>query len=168
MRKSILAALSAAVLMTIVSVSAQERTAENRERQKPTAEQMAQRLTDRMTEKLKLTPEQAKQVYALTYDRIVAREKAAESRRADMKAQRESTEASMQKILTPEQYAAWQSNMDQARKCHGKAAGQHGGWKGRGGKCDGKSQGECCKGKSKDCQSGGCAKSDNRKKDGKR
>lgn len=168
MRKSILAALSVAVMMMTVSVSAQERNTENRERQKPTAEQMAQRLTDRMTEKLNLTPEQAKQVYALNYDRILAHEKSAENRRADMAAQRENTAASMQKILTPEQYAAWQANMEQARKNHGKAVGQHGGWKGRGKKCCDNSQGECCKDKSKDCRSGKCDKSDRKKKGGKR
>ncbi|MDE6858325.1 MAG: DUF4890 domain-containing protein [Alistipes sp.] len=168
MRKSILAALSAAVMMMTVSVSAQERSAENRERQKPTAEQMAQRLTERMTERLNLTPEQAKAVYALNYDRIVSHEKSAENRRADMAAQRESTAASRQKILTPEQSAAWQADMEQARKNHGKAAGQHGGWKGRGKKCDGNAQGECCKDKSKDCKNGGCDKSDCKKKSDKK
>lgn len=167
MRKSILAALSVAVMMTAFSASAQERGMENRERQKPTPEQMAQRMTERMTEKLNLTPEQAKEVYALNYDRIVAREKAAENHRADMKAQHESTAASMQKILTPEQYAAWQSGMEQARKCHGKAAGQHGGWKGHGKKCDGQPQGGCCKG-NHDSKKGGAAKSDKMKKGGKR
>ena len=82
-----------------------------------TAEQMAQRMTDRMTKRLKLTPEQASQVYPLCLDQAKRVIKARDDRRAGvqpkknapekMKKMREQHVAKMQKILTPEQFTQW-------------------------------------------------------------
>ena len=69
-------------LLAGTSAFAQDRRAP-RTKERPTAEQMAQRKTDRMVEKLNLNEDQSKQLYELNL---------AEK---------------MQKILTPEQFEQW-------------------------------------------------------------
>ena len=78
-------------LLAGTSAFAQDRRAP-RTKERPTAEQMAQRKTDRMVEKLNLNEDQSKQLYELNLQEV-----------KDMQAQHEK----MQKILTPEQFEQW-------------------------------------------------------------
>lgn len=72
-------------------------------KERPTAEQMAQRKTDRMVEKLNLNEDQSKQLYELNLQNIKEMQAQHEQMRAARKAQAEK----MKKILTPEQYEQW-------------------------------------------------------------
>lgn len=162
MKKSIFAAVTAVMIAVSASAFAQNGDTDVTKRQKPTAEQMAQRRTERMTKELNLTDEQAKQVYKFNYDMITEHARRRDAKQADMETAHQKADARLQKILTPEQYAAWQAKVGKQRECYGKAQGQHGGWKGRG---------ECRKGRhgaGKNCSdSAGCGKSRDCDKSGK-
>ena len=87
MKKKIFAAVTALCLMAGTSVFAQQQNKSDAPKERPTAEQMAQRKTDRMTEQLKLTEAQAKQVYAINLaqikEMIAQREKMEAARKAE-------------------------------------------------------------------------------------
>ena len=87
MKKKIFAAVTALCLMAGTSVFAQQQNKPDAPKERPTAEQMAQRKTDRMTEQLKLTEAQAKQVYAINLaqikEMIAQREKMEAARKAE-------------------------------------------------------------------------------------
>lgn len=72
-------------------------------KERPTAEQMAQRRTERMTEKLNLSEKQSKQLYEVNLQDIKEMQAQAEQMRAYRKAQAEK----MKGILTPEQFEQW-------------------------------------------------------------
>lgn len=79
-------------LLAGTSAFAQDSKRAPKMKERPTAEQMAQRKTDRMVEKLNLNEDQSKQLYELNLQNI-----------KEMQAQHEQ----MKKILTPEQYEQW-------------------------------------------------------------
>lgn len=92
--------------------------------QRPTAEQVARRMTDRMTKQLNLTPEQAEQVHVYHLDRM----RDAESRFADRKGKAENPEwemersivhvtSRMQEMLTGDQFAKWEQSQKQKTLC---------------------------------------------------
>lgn len=87
MKKKIFAAVTALCLMAGTSVFAQQQNKPDAPKERPTAEQMAQRKTDRMTEQLKLNEAQAKQVYAINLaqikEMIAQREKMEAARKAE-------------------------------------------------------------------------------------
>ena len=89
-------------LLAGTSAFAQDRRAP-RTKERPTAEQMAQRKTDRMVEKLNLNEDQSKQLYELNLQEVKDMQAQHERMRAARKAQAEK----MQKILTPEQFEQW-------------------------------------------------------------
>lgn len=104
MKKRIFAAMAAVGLVLGSCAFAQNGKPQGERRQMPTAEQMAQRKTDRMKEKLNLTEAQTKQVYAYNLEQI----KEMEAQRERMRAARQAEAEKMKSILTPEQYAEWQ------------------------------------------------------------
>lgn len=77
-------------------------------KERPTAEQMAQRKTERMTEKLNLSEKQSKQLYEVNLQDIKDMQAQAEQMRANRKAQAEK----MKGILTPEQFEQWKQMQD--------------------------------------------------------
>lgn len=136
MKKNIFAVAAAFCLMLGTGAFAQNGKQQGERRPMPTAEQMAQRKTDRMKEKLNLTDAQVEQVYVYNLEQI----KQMESLRERMRADRQAEAEKMKSILTPEQYAQWQqmqgergSRKPGARNGAGKADAKNG-------KCCGKSQ----------------------------
>ena len=102
MKKRIFAVAMTLCLLAGTSAFAQDRRAP-RTKERPTAEQMAQRKTDRMVEKLNLNEDQSKQLYELNLQEVKDMQAQHERMRAARKAQAEK----MQKILTPEQFEQW-------------------------------------------------------------
>lgn len=103
MKKKIFAAAVALCLMAGTGAFAQNQNQQRMRRDMPTAEQMAQRKTDRMKEKLNLTEEQTKQVYDYNLQEV----KQMQSMREQMRAARQAEAEKMKSILTPEQYKQW-------------------------------------------------------------
>ena len=103
MKKKIFAAAMALCLMAGTSAFAQQQNKPEAPKERPTAEQMAQRKTDRMTEQLKLNEAQAKQVYAINLAQV--REMIAQ--REKMEAARKAEAEKMKSILTTEQFVQW-------------------------------------------------------------
>ena len=100
-------------LLAGTSAFAQDRRAP-RTKERPTAEQMAQRKTDRMVEKLNLNEDQSKQLYELNLQEVKDMQAQHERMRAARKAQAEQMRAyrkaqaeKMKGILTPEQFEQW-------------------------------------------------------------
>lgn len=91
-------------LLAGTSAFAQDSKRAPRTKERPTAEQMAQRKTDRMVEKLNLNEDQSKQLYELNLQEVKDMQAQHEQMRAARKAQAEK----MKKILTPEQFGQWQ------------------------------------------------------------
>lgn len=88
-----------------------DRRAEHKEL---TTEQVAQKMTDRMKERLSLTDAQVKEVYPICLEQAQAmkqrraeRKEMAEKSREAMAQQREQMAGRMKAVLTPEQYAQW-------------------------------------------------------------
>lgn len=103
MKKQIFAAAMALCLMAGTSAFAQDQKKAPMPKERPTAEQMAQRQTERMTEQLKLTDAQAKQVYEINIQGI----KQMQALREQMRAARTAEAEKMKSILTTEQFMQW-------------------------------------------------------------
>lgn len=149
MKKQIFAAVTALCLMAGTSVFAQKQNRAPMPKERPTVEQMAQRMTERMTDQLKLTDAQAKQVYEINLGQI----KQMQAQREQMRAARAAEAEKMKSILTTEQFVKW-SQMQGPRpgEHHGRMAGR------KGSACkDGK---PCPKGN--DCNGKSCPKGDKR------
>ena len=95
MKKRIFAVAAALCLMAGTGAFAQEAKPAAAPKERPTVEQMAQRMTERMQKELKLTDAQAKEVYNLNFQR----EKMREARKAEAE--------KMKSILTTEQFVQW-------------------------------------------------------------
>ena len=148
MKKQIFAALAAVCLMAGTSVMAQM-PQKQMTKERPTAEQIAKRQTERMTEQLKLNDAQAKEVYNYTLERA----KQMESKRGEMMDARKADEAKMQKILTPEQFTQWQQMQQKMQHMN------KGGMKGKA---------ECAKDDSCPKDKKSCCKGDGKMKDDKK
>jgi len=112
MRK-MMTALTALFLMAGASAWAQENKSETALGERPTTEQMARKATDRMTLRLKLTDEQAEQVYEVVLERLRATEAVREQVRAAKSAEAEK----MKSILSTEQFMRWaQSQVPHERR----------------------------------------------------
>lgn len=143
MKKSIFAVVATLGMMIGTGVCAQNTQQQSRMmKNRPTAEQMAQRQTDRMKEKLALTDAQTKQIYAYNLQQI----KEMQTLREQMRTARQAEAAKMKSILTDEQFEKWQE-MQGCYKGHGKM--QKG--DGKAGKCGQNAKkggkGACCDGK---------------------
>ena len=102
MKKRIFAVAAALCLLAGTGAFAQDSKKAPMMKERPTAEQMAQRRTERMTEKLNLSEKQSKQLYEVNLQDIKEMQAQAEQMRAYRKAQAEK----MKGILTPEQLEA--------------------------------------------------------------
>lgn len=143
MKRRIFAVAAALCLLAGSDAFAQKQNTKNgtMPKERPTAEQMAQRQTDRLTRELGLDQTQAKQVYALKLQQV----QQLQAMREQMRKNRSAAAEKMKSVLTPEQFAKW-SQMQGPKPC------EH---RGRMGK-DGKSG--CCahKGGGKDAKAGCC------------
>ena len=117
MKKQIFAAVTALCLMATTTLFAQESKPKAEPKTPPTDEQIAQRQTDRMTERLKLTEAQAKQVYELN----LAQVKEMQAMREKMRAARKAEADKMKSILTTEQFMQWSQMQGPRPGQHGKA-----------------------------------------------
>lgn len=102
MKKMFFAAFATLCLVAGTQVYAQERP-QNKPAERPTVEQMARRMTDRQTERLKLTDEQAEQVYAVNLERL----QALEAQREAMRTMCQEPAEKMKSVLTTEQFMEW-------------------------------------------------------------
>ena len=123
-------------LMAGTSAFAQRQNKPDAPKERPTAEQMAQRKTDRMAEQLKLNEAQTKQVYAIN----LAQVKEMIAQREKMEAARKAEAEKMKSILTTEQFMQWSQMQQQMRKPGQRGHGPQSMHKG--GK-DGRKPGEC-------------------------
>lgn len=146
MKKKILAVLTAAIVMAGSAV-AQPQRPDGGKREKPTPEQIAKRYTDRMTNDLNLTQEQAQKLYQINLTKVQQMQQKAEARKAEMAAERQKSEAEMKELLTPEQYQKWSEMRAKSRNC-GKAKGQNGKWRGHGPR---RGNGQGCNGEGPAC-----------------
>lgn len=109
MKKKIFAAAMALCLMAGTSAFAQDKKPAAAPKERPTVEQMAQRMTERMQKELKLTEAQAKEVYTVNFQQMkemmAMREKMAEARKAEAE--------KMKSILTTEQFVQWSQMQNQ-------------------------------------------------------
>ena len=104
MKKKIFAAAMALCLIAGTSGAfAQDGKPEAARRERPTVEQMAQRMTERMEKELKLTEAQAKQVYDVNFQQI----KEMMAQREKMQQARKAEAEKMKSILTTEQFVQW-------------------------------------------------------------
>lgn len=103
MKKRIFAAFALLCLMSGMSAFARQPETASDAKERPTAEQMAQRQTERLTQKLSLTDDQAKQVYALCLEQG----RQMEAMQQQARTARQADDAKMKSILTAEQYAQW-------------------------------------------------------------
>lgn len=78
-------------------------------KQRPTPEQMAQRMSDRMAQRYELTDAQKQQVYDLSLQQV----QSMQEHRRQMVAERKAADEKMKGILTEKQYKQWKD--DQAK-----------------------------------------------------
>lgn len=148
MKRRIFAVAAALCLLAGSDAFAQKQNPANgtMPKERPTAEQMAQRQTDRLTRELGLDQTQAKEVYALKLQQV----QQMQAMREQMRKNRSAAAEKMKSVLTPEQFAKW-SQMQGPKPC------EH-----RGKKCHGKdAKTGCCPQKKGDCKGRGdkdCAK----------
>lgn len=139
MKKRIFAAVMALCLMAGTGAFAQNTKRAPMPKERPTVEQMAQRMTDRMTRELQLTETQAKQVYEVNLAQI----KQMQAQREQMRAARQAEAEKMKGILTTEQFVEW-AKMQGPKPCERRGQkGMHHAKKGE------------CKGCDKPCPKGG-------------
>lgn len=128
----------AAMMVTMGTESMAQPAQRGEGREKMSLEQMAERRTERLTEELKLSKKQAKQMYALQLEemkrmqlmRQQMRDEKAGSREAmfeRMKQARQERAAAYKQVLTPEQFAEWEKmEKEQMKHRHpGMRGGQH-------------------------------------------
>ncbi len=118
MKKIIFAVAATLFLLAGCNLMAQGNRPRGEREVPPTAEQIAQRRTDRMKEALQLSEEQTKQVYALNLESAKQMKAQREAAMADRKANAEKMKA----ILTAEQFEKW-SQMQKARARSGRGHG---------------------------------------------
>lgn len=103
-----------ALVLTFVGITAfAQRQGDSR-----TPEERAQGQTKSLTESLKLTEDQQKQVYTLNLDRAKQMEELRKSQTQDREKMRTSMETynvALTKILTPEQQEAYKKSMEERR-----------------------------------------------------
>ena len=100
-----------AVCMGLTSgVMAQQQQKMDVPKERPTVEQMAQRRTERMAQKLGLNEAQQKQVYDINLNSA----KSMEAHRTQMKADRSKEAEQMKNVLTTDQFVKW-SQMQNVR-----------------------------------------------------
>lgn len=129
MKKTIFAAVAALCLMAGEAVFAQTESAPApaaAPKERPTLEQIAQRKTDRMAERLYLTDAQKKQVYEINLQQL----KEMEAQREAMRNAQAERAEQMKSILSTEQFVKWaqmqQRPAPKHPRMHGPKAGKPG------------------------------------------
>lgn len=107
MKKRIFAAVAALCLMAGTSAFAQTKSAPQM-KQPLTPEQMAQRQTERMVQKLKLSEAQSEQVYQVNLEQAVQ----LQTQRKQIRAMRSAEAEKMKSILTTDQFVEWAQAQD--------------------------------------------------------
>jgi hypothetical protein len=103
-------------------------TAQDQGKQKPTAQEMATKKMAKLTETLKLTADQQKQVHAMVLEHAEQREQVnntkltQDERHNQMKELRTNFDAQLKGILTPDQLELYQAHKEEMRK---NKQGQH-------------------------------------------
>lgn len=138
MKKRIFAVAAALCLMAGTGAFAQEAKPAAAPKERPTVEQMAQRMTERMQKELKLTDAQAKEVYNLNFQQI----KEMQAMREKMREARKAEAEKMKSILTTEQFMQW-SQMQQQQQMRMSGQRGHGPQAMHKGGKDGKKNAEC-------------------------
>lgn len=120
--KKILFLTATLALFLAFSANAQQR-GPRAPREKATPEQQATRLVERMTQELKLTEQQQKDLKIWYTASFTQRNEIMQKNREDhqklrqeMQKQREATEAQLKKVLTDAQYKAYQENEAKKRQ----------------------------------------------------
>lgn len=111
-----------AMMMAFASITAFAQ----RDMAKMTPEARAENQTKSLTESLKLTEEQQKQVYTLNLTRAQKMEElrsAQQSDRSEMKESMEKFNTELNKVLTPEQQEKYKTAMEERRKNGGRSRG---------------------------------------------
>lgn len=103
MKKRIFAFAAALGLLAGMGAFAQDRSARMNPGEQRTPEQMAQRMTQRMTDELGLDKSQADQVYELNLDQI----RQMQALRERMRTTRQAEAEKMKTILSAEQFEKW-------------------------------------------------------------
>ncbi|WP_073095675.1 DUF4890 domain-containing protein [Cyclobacterium lianum] len=110
--------ITALMLITLVQVNAQREPDRDW-----SPEAMAEKMTERMAEKLELDEEQKKAIYAAHLEQALKRKNEMEerkaamaSRREEMKAEREAHATKINEILTPEQQEKWEAMRQEGRQ----------------------------------------------------
>ena len=137
MKKRIFAVAAALCLMAGTGAFAQEAKPAAAPKERPTVEQMAQRMTERMQKELKLTDAQAKEVYNLNFQQI----KEMQAMREKMREARKAEAEKMKSILTTEQFMQWSQMQQQQMRMSGQRG--HGPQAMHKGGKDGKKNAEC-------------------------
>lgn len=137
MKKRIFAVAAALCLMAGTGAFAQEAKPAAAPKERPTVEQMAQRMTERMQKELKLTDAQAKEVFNLNFQQI----KEMQAMREKMREARKAEAEKMKSILTTEQFMQWSQMQQQQMRMSGQRG--HGPQAMHKGGKDGKKNAEC-------------------------
>ena len=164
MKARIFAAVVVFGLLAGTSAFAQEQKKEMT-KERPTAEQIAQKRTDRMTERFKLDEKQSKALYDYNLQTAQAQQtkwadmqKQMQAGREQMKADRAAREAKMKEILTPEQFTQWQAAQQHAHDKMMQHKGHHNGM--HNGMHKGMQGCACCKCGSEQMKDKACGKCD--------
>lgn len=117
------------VLMAGVTAFAQE----TKTKERPTAEERAQKQTDMMAEKLELSDSQKAQILAINLENAKKREAEMEARKAEMEARKEQMQAmkeglkaqdeAIKEVLTEEQRSKWEELKESQRDRRGRRPG---------------------------------------------
>lgn len=86
-------------------------TAQQQQKTPPTPEERAQKMTDRMAEKLELSEEQKKEIYGINLENATKRQKEMEAQKAERQAKQAEMKAQEERIknvLTEEQRKQWE------------------------------------------------------------
>ncbi|TNE79673.1 MAG: hypothetical protein EP332_10075 [Bacteroidetes bacterium] len=112
------------------TMSVQAHIQDSTKKEKPTAEQKAEKLTKRMKKQLELSDSQVIQVKAINLEHIKALEtlKASDTKGEARKTQKEALKTSylgkLEKVLTADQMTKFKANMEKAKEKHKKHKGK--------------------------------------------
>ena len=136
MKKSIFAVAAALCLLVGSDAFAKKQNLQGQTmpKERPTAEQMAQRRTERMTKELGLNEKQAKEVYTINLQQV----QQMQAMREQMRKNRSAEAEKMKSVLTTDQFVKWS-------QMQGPKPGAHRGKMGKDGKpgCCAQTKGEC-------------------------
>lgn len=108
----------AILMLMLSSIGVGSFAQQTEQKVKLTAEQKAQRKTEKLSKQLNLNDAQAKQIYALSLQNCKARQADKQAMHAKHKEMRKQNQAQMQQILSAEQYKNYQQMLLAKREAH--------------------------------------------------